>query len=141
MLIARRIPWQRVSPAPPAPAQMRDSLSKAEGESEVDGENTSDKGGGRGGRDEWDDGLARLNDLDVTRGFDQLAFLQERTQEAPAGGDAGDGTAETMDSPQEGAVDAFSAPAGRAETVETMVRLKRARWRSPRSQQGGPKAI
>ena len=70
--------------------------------------------------DELDDGLARLNDLDVTWGFGLDAFLQERTQQAPAAGDAGDWTAETMDSSQGGAVDASSAPGGRAETADTM---------------------
>ena len=90
--------------------------------------------------DEQDRGLARLTDLDVTWGFDLHAFLRERSQETPAAGDAGDlhvcfqersqkapvagdagdGTTETIDSSQGGAVDAFSVPAGRAETVETM---------------------
>ena len=66
---------------------------------------------------ELDDGLARLNDLDVTWGVDLDECLQERAQQAPAAGDAGDGTAETMGSSQGGAVDASSAPAGWAETV------------------------
>ena len=70
--------------------------------------------------DQLDDGLARLNDLDVTWGFDLDAFLQERAQQAPAAGDAGDGTVEAMGSSRGGAVDASSAPAGRAETIETM---------------------
>ena len=70
--------------------------------------------------DDQDEDLARLIDLDVTWGFDRHVFLQERSQEAPVAGDAGDGTAETMDSSQGGAVDASSVPAGRAETVETM---------------------
>ena len=48
--------------------------------------------------DELDDGLARLNDFDLTWGFDLDAFLEERAQEAPAAGDAGDGTDETMGS-------------------------------------------
>ena len=69
---------------------------------------------------ELDDGPAHLNDPDVTWGFDLDAFLQERVQQAPAAGDAGDGTAETMNSSQGGAVDASSAPAGRTETPETM---------------------
>ena len=120
VLITRHITWQRVSPTPPAPAPMHDSLSTEEGGPEADDENTSDRGGG-GGVDELDDGLARLNDLDVTWGFDLDAFLQEGAQQAPAAGDAGDGTAKTMGSPRGGAVDASSAPAGRAETVDTMV--------------------
>ena len=66
--------------------------------------------------DELDDGLAHLNDLDGTWGFDLDAFLQERAQQAPAAGEARDGTAETMDS-SEGT---SSAPMGRAETTETM---------------------
>ena len=98
---------------------MHDSLSTEEGGSEADDESTSDRGGG-GVVDELDDGLARLNDLDMTWGFDMDAFLQERAQQAPAAGDAGDGTVETMGSSQGGSVDASSAPAGRAETVETM---------------------
>ena len=118
---------------------MHDSLSQEEGGSEADDESTS-YGGGRGVMDEQDEGLARLTDLDVTWGFDLHVYLrdrsqeapaagdasdlhaclQERSQEAPVTGDAGDGTAETMDSSQEGAVDASSVPAGRAETVETM---------------------
>ena len=69
--------------------------------------------------DELDDDLVHLNDLDLTWGFDLDAVLQERAQQAPAADDAGDGTAETMDSSQGGAVDPSSAPAGRAETVET----------------------
>ena len=119
VLITRHITWQRVSPTPPAPAPMHDSLSTEEGGSEADDESTSDRGGG-GVVDELDDGLARLNDLDMTWGFDMDAFLQERAQQAPAAGDAGDGTVETMGSSQGGSVDASSAPAGRAETVETM---------------------
>ena len=70
--------------------------------------------------DEQDEGLDRLTDLDVTWGVDLHAFLRERSQDTPAAGDAGDGTAETMDSAQGGAVDTSSVPAGRAETVETM---------------------
>ena len=75
---------------------------------------------GGGVMDEQDEGLARLNDLDVTWGFDLHAFLRERSQKAPVAGDTCDGTAETMDSSEGGAVDASSVPAGRAETVETM---------------------
>ena len=70
--------------------------------------------------DELHDGLALLNDLDVTLESDLDAFSQERAQQAPAAGDAGDWTAETMDSSQGGAVDASSAPGGRAETADTM---------------------
>ena len=66
--------------------------------------------------DELHDGLALLNDLDVTLESDLDAFSQERAQQAPAAGDAGDWTAETMDSSQGGAVDASSAPAGSAES-------------------------
>ena len=65
--------------------------------------------------DQLDDGLARLNDLDVTWGFDLDAFLQERAQQAPAAGDAGDGTVEAMGSSR-GGVDASSVSAGRAES-------------------------
>ena len=139
LLITGHVTWQRVSPSPPVPAQMHNSLPQEEGSSEADDESTSDGGGG-GVMDEQDEGLARLTDLDVTWGFDMHAFLRERSQETPAAGDAGDlnaclqerspeapvagdagdGTAETMDSSQGGAVDASSVPTGRAETVETM---------------------
>ena len=116
--ITGHVSWQRVSPSPPVPAPMYDSLSQEEGGSEADDKSTSG-GGGRGVMDEEDEGLARLTDLDVTWGFDLHAFLRERSQEAPVAGDAGDGTAGTMDSSQSGAVDASSVPEGRAETVET----------------------
>ena len=137
--ITRHVTWQRVSPSPPIPAQMHDSLSQEDGGFQAGDENTSD--GGKGGvMDEQDKGLARLTDLDVTWRFDLHAFLREHSQETPAAGDtgdlhaclqersrgapvtgdAGDGTAETMDSSQGGAADASSVPAGRAETVETM---------------------
>ena len=118
-LITRNITWQRVSPEPPVPAQMNDSLSMEEGGSEANDGSTSDQGG-RGVVDELDDGLARLNDLDLTWGFDLDAFLEERAQQAPAAGDAGDGTDETMGSSRGGAVNASSAPVGRVETAETM---------------------
>ena len=70
--------------------------------------------------DEHGGGLDNLNDLDVAWGFDLHALLQERLQEAPAAGDAGDETLHTIDLSQAGAVDASSVPAGRAETVETV---------------------
>ena len=47
VLITRNITWQRVSLAPPAPAQMHDSLPTEEGGSEADDESTSGRGGGR----------------------------------------------------------------------------------------------
>ena len=47
--------------------------------------------------DEPDGGLAHLNDLDVTWGFDVDAFSQEHARQAPAAGDA---TAKTMGSSQ-----------------------------------------
>ena len=98
---------------------MHDSLSQEAGGSDADDESTS--GRGRGAvMDEQDEGLDRLTDLDVTWRFDLHAFLRGRSQETPAAGDAGDGTAETMGSSQGGAVDAFSVPAGRTETVEMM---------------------
>ena len=75
---------------------MHDSLSTEEGGYEADDESTSDRSGG-GAMDELDDDLAHLNDLDVTCGFDLDAFLLERAQQELAGGDASDGTAETMD--------------------------------------------
>ena len=90
---------------------------------------------------ELDYGLTRLNILDVTWGcFDLEAFLQERARQAPAAGEAGDGTAETMNSPQGDAVDTSLTPIGRAETTETMRSSQGAPWMLPRSRQGGPKA-
>ena len=67
VLITRNITWQRVSPEPPVPAQMNDSLSMEEGGSEANDGSTSDQGG-RGVVDELDEGLACLNDLDLTWG-------------------------------------------------------------------------
>ena len=55
------------------------------------------------------------NNLDVTWGCDLDAFLQERRRQAPASGDASDGKFGMISSSQGGAVDAFSAPAGRAK--------------------------
>ena len=69
---------------------------------------------------EQDGGLYRPNDLDLTWGFDLHPFFRGRSQEEPAAGDAGNGTAETMDLSQGGAVDASSVPTGWAETVETV---------------------
>ena len=98
---------------------MHDSLSQEAGGSDADDESTS--GRGRGAvMDEQDEGLDRLTDLDVTWRFDLHAFVRGLSQETPAAGGAGDGTAETMGSSQGGAVDAFSVPAGRTETVEMM---------------------
>ena len=65
VLVTRHTTWQRASPAPPVPAQMHDSLSTEEEGSEADDESTADRGGG-GVVDELDNGLAHLNDLDVT---------------------------------------------------------------------------
>ena len=80
--------------------------------------------------DALDDGRAHLNNLDVTWGLDIDEFLQERAQQAPAAGEVGDGTAETMGPSQGGAVDASSVPRRRAETAETMGSLKAVRWTS-----------
>ena len=73
--ITRHVTWQRVSPSPPVPAQMHDSLSQEAGGSEADDESTSDGGWG-GVMDERGKGLARLTDLDVTWGFDLHAVLR-----------------------------------------------------------------
>ena len=48
-----------------------------------------DGGGGAGVGDELDDGLAQVNDLDVTWGFDMDAFMQERTYQVLVAGEAG----------------------------------------------------
>ena len=77
VFITRITTWQRVSPAPPVPAQMHDSMCTEEGGSETNDKSTSNRGGG-GVVDELEDGLTHLNDLDVTWGFDLDAFLQER---------------------------------------------------------------
>ena len=57
----------------------------------------------------------------MTWGFDLDALLRERTQQAPAVGDAGDGTAETFASPGGGAVDAPSAPPGSSDSDPSAV--------------------
>ena len=100
------------------PRRMTPCLRKGGGSKAAD-VSTLDRGG-RGVVGELDDGLVHLNDFDVTRGFDLDAFMQERAHQAPAAGEAGDETAETMGSSQGGVVDASSAPMGRAETGETM---------------------
>ena len=113
VLITRHITWQRVSPTPPAPAPMHDSLSTEEGGSEADDESMSYRGGG--GLDELDDGLARLDDLDVTWGVDLDAFCR---------------SAHSRHLPR--AMLATGQP-------RRWVRLKEVRWTPPRSRQGGPK--
>ena len=125
VLFTRNITWQRVSPVPSAPAQTKDPLSTEEGGFIADDEGSSDRGGG-GPVNELDDGLAHLNDLNVTLGFDLGAFLQECRQQTPAAGHVGDGKAETIGSSRRGAMDASSAPVGRVE-ARRPVRLKRAR--------------
>ena len=119
MLITRNVTWQRVSSGPPVPAQVDDSPSTEEGGSEADDVSMSNRGGG-GVMNELDDSLAHSNDLNMTWGFDLDACLQETARHAHAAGEAGDGTTETIDSSQGGAVDASSASMRRAETAETM---------------------
>ena len=84
-LSTRNITWPRVSPEPPVPAQMNDSLSMEEGESEANDGSTSDQGG-RGVVDELDDGLVRLNDFDLTWGFDLDAVCLLYTSPSPRDG-------------------------------------------------------
>ena len=48
LLITRHVTWQRVSPSPPVPAQMHDSLFQEEGGFEAHDESTSGGGGGGG---------------------------------------------------------------------------------------------
>ena len=93
---------------------MHDSQSTEEGGSEANDESTSDRGDGVV-VNELDDDLAHLDDLYVTWGFGVDSILQEHAQQAPATGDGGHGTAETMDSSQG------------------------VRWTPPRPRQGGPK--
>ena len=107
--------WQRVLPAPPVPAQTNDSLPAEQGGSVADDECTPDQSGGEA-VDELFDDLAHLDDLDATWGFGEDAFLQERSQQAPAAGGAGDGTAETTGSSEAGTVDDPSVPAGTADS-------------------------
>ena len=116
MLITRNVIWQRVSPAPLVPAQANGPLSSVEGGFEADDLGTSDRGDG-GVVYELDDSPDHLNDLDVTWGFDLESFIQERVQQAPTTGKAGEGLAETMDSSQGGAVDASSTPLRRVKTA------------------------
>lgn len=63
--------------------------------------------------DVLNDGLAHMDDLDLTLGFDLDSCLdsvvEERARQASTAGDAGDGTAETIGSSQGIAVDACSA--------------------------------
>ena len=63
--------------------------------------------------DDQDEGLARVTDLDVTWGFGLLACLQERSLKPLVAVDAGDGTTETMDWSQGGAVDVGPGRDGR----------------------------
>ena len=65
LFITRHVTWQRVSPAPPVPAQMHDSLSQEEEGSETGDESTPSRGGERV-MDEQDEGRDGLTDLDVT---------------------------------------------------------------------------
>ena len=114
VLITPHITWQRVSSAPPVPAQMHDSLSTEEGESEADDERTSDRGGG-GVVDELDDGLAHLNDLDVPWGFDLKAVCKSAHNR--------------------------HLPPATLATVQSRrwIRLRRVRWTPPWPRQAGPK--
>ena len=116
----RNVTWQRVSPAPPAPAQENDSLSTEERGSVADDESTLVQGGW-GVADELIDDLAHMNDLDLMWGFDLDAFLIERAQQAPAVGEAGGGTLETIGSCQRGAVDVPLVPEGRADRDDWFV--------------------
>ena len=97
---------------------MHDSLSEKEGDprptTRARQNEVTAKEGGEGG--EKDDILGRLNDLDVTWGIDLRACLQERAQAVSVAGDAGDGTAETIDSSQGSAIDASSVPTERAKS-------------------------
>ena len=117
LLITRHVTWQRVSPSPPVPAQMHDSLSQEGRGSEADDESTSDGGGGRV-TDEKDEDLAHLTDLDVMWVFDLHAFLRERSQETPDVGDAGDLHARLQERSQEAPV-AGDAVDGTAETMDS----------------------
>lgn len=60
--------------------------------------------------------MAELDDLDVTWRFGLTVFSREPSQQAPAAGDAGDGTAKTPGLSQGGAVD---APLTTAERVDS----------------------
>ena len=76
MLITRKVTWLRVLPAPPVPAQAKNSRSTRAGGSEADDVvSTSDGGGGGGVVNELDDGPAHLNDLVLKWGIDLDACL------------------------------------------------------------------
>lgn len=95
VLFMRNVTWQRVWPTPSVPARAKDSVpTRRVG---PDDGSTSDQGGG-GVVDEQGDGLAHLNDLDVTWGFDVDAFRQEREQRVPAASEAGNEAPETVGS-------------------------------------------
>ena len=64
LIITRHVTWQRVSPAPPVPAQMHDSLSQEEEGSKTDNESTSSRGG-RGVMAEQDEGFDAGNAIVV----------------------------------------------------------------------------
>ena len=95
LLITRPVTWQRVSLAPPVPAQK--TCPRKKGGPEANDEGTSSRGVW-GVMNEPDEGLNRLTGLDVAWGIDLNMLLRERAQETPAAGDAGDGTAEMMGS-------------------------------------------
>ena len=94
---------------------MHDYLSKEIGGLEADDESTSDRGV-EGVVDEQDDGLARLNDLRVTWGFNMHAILPERAHRRPL-------------------------PPVMLATGQSRrwIRLKGARWTPPQPRQEGPK--
>lgn len=77
-----------ITPARLASSQIHASLSTEEDEGlEADAENTSDRGGGEV-VDELHDGLAHMNNLNLTWGFELDASFEGRVQQAPAAGNA-----------------------------------------------------
>ena len=136
VLITRHITWQRVSPTPPAPAPMHDSLSTEEGGSEADDESMSYRGGG--GLDELDDGLARLDDLDVTWGVDLDAFCRSAHSRHLPRAMLATGQPRRWVRLKEVRWTPPRPRQGRPKQSRRWVRLKGA-WTPPRSRQGGPK--
>ena len=89
----------------------------------------------------YDDHLSQRNDVGVPLRLGLNARSQERTRQTLAAGDAGDGTAETMNSSQGGAVGTLSARGMRAETLDILwVRFKGGTWTPLRPQKGRSKA-
>lgn len=87
--------------------------------------------------DELDDGLARLNKLELTWGFELGAIWGDRTQQAPCTGDTVDGRAELTGLSQGSAVGASSVRVGRPKEPRQLGRLRGAWCTPPRPSREG----